>query len=104
MLPSVTSPSRDASPTRDSRDEAHQLAWLVEAKPEAFHRFYQSWFPRIFSFAATRLSDPAHAESATRAALEAALRSLPARPSGDPAPWLLGLVKAEIARLEQPAR
>jgi len=79
------------------------LRGLVAAKPEAFHRFFEEWFPRVHAFARRRLGTPLHAEAVTRAALRSALEEAaridPRTPIG---PWLLAHVKREIARATPP--
>jgi len=74
------------------------LRGLAAEKPEAFHRFFEEWFPRVYGFAQRRLGSRLHAEAATRAALRRALAEVPdLDPSTPIGPWLLAHVKREVA-------
>lgn len=97
--PDLASLALSLSPAtaRDVAAETQQLLGLSEAKPEAFHRFYETWMPRVYSFALVRLGDARRSEAVARAVLEAAIAS-PLAWGADPAPRLLAITKREIAR------
>jgi DNA-directed RNA polymerase specialized sigma24 family protein len=63
-----------------------------------FHRFYETWMPRVYAFARVRLGDARGAEEVARAVLEAAIASPLGFAAMGPAPRLLALTKREIAR------
>ena len=78
--------------------EEEILRGLAAAKPEAFHRFFEEWFPRVYGFAQRRLGSRLHAEAVTRAVLERAVEDASTLDPGTPiAPWLLALVQREVA-------
>ena len=72
---------------------------LAEAKPEAFHVFFERWFPRVHRFAAKRTQGARAAERVTERALRTAIGRLREgeRPD-DLGHWLLGLLKVELER------
>jgi DNA-directed RNA polymerase specialized sigma24 family protein len=82
-----------------SREEDREiLRGLAVAKPEAFHRFFDAWLPRIYRFAERRLGSRLHAEAVTRATLRRALEEAPGLdPGTELAPWLLAHLRREIA-------
>jgi DNA-directed RNA polymerase specialized sigma24 family protein len=74
------------------------LRGLAAAKPEAFHRFFDEWFPRVYGFAQRRLASRLHAEAVTRAVLRRAVEDASTLDTGTSiAPWLLALVQREVA-------
>ncbi len=101
MTRQVSRAARALHGQRDPLYEAAQLALIAEAKPEAFHRFYATWFPRVYGFAAARLPDRASAERVTRRVLAEAIRSASTAPADDLAPWLLARLQEEIAREDE---
>lgn len=87
-----------SAPLYDPLHDAHTLAGLVEAKPEAFHRFFDEWFPRVYAFAWRALENQPHAEAVTRRSLRRALAEVGTLDPATPlAPWLLSHVRREIA-------
>jgi DNA-directed RNA polymerase specialized sigma24 family protein len=91
-----------ASPARQApTEDAELLAGLAEAKPEAFHRFYEAWFPRVYAYAQHVLGSRPHAEAVTSRTLHAALSSLP-EPGTPIAPWLFARLRREIANARRP--
>lgn len=82
----------------DAPGHAATVAGLVAADPEAFQRFFEEWFPRVYAFAWRQLRSRPHAESVTRRSLRRALEEVgrldPATPL---APWLLSHVRRELA-------
>lgn len=64
----------------------------------AFEAAYERWLPRVYRFAAARLPSEAEAELVTRRVLERAFGSALFQGVTEPAPGLLALVKAELAR------
>jgi DNA-directed RNA polymerase specialized sigma24 family protein len=79
-------------------DDAEALAGLAEAKPEAFHRFFDEWFPRVYAWAFRELGSHPHAEAVTRRSLRRALAELRDVPPATPlAAWLLSHLRREIA-------
>lgn len=64
----------------------------------AFDAFFARWLPRVYRFAAQRLTTSAEAEAATRAILEAAARARLVAAEQDVAASLLAIAKAELAR------
>jgi DNA-directed RNA polymerase specialized sigma24 family protein len=79
-------------------DDAATLAGLAEAKPEAFHRFFEEWFPRVYAFAARDLGSRPLAEAVTRRSLRRALADVRAADPTTPlAAWLLAHVRHELA-------
>lgn len=87
-----------SAPIFSLHDEAETLAGLAAAKPEAFHRFFDEWFPRVYAWALRELGSRPHAEAVTRRSLRRALMEVrdiaPATPL---APWLLSHLRREIA-------
>jgi DNA-directed RNA polymerase specialized sigma24 family protein len=79
-------------------EDAALLAGLAEAKPEAFHRFFEAWFPRVYAFAWRELENRPLAEAATRRTLRNAVVELPRLDPTTPlAAWLLAHLRREIA-------
>jgi DNA-directed RNA polymerase specialized sigma24 family protein len=87
-----------SAPIFGLHDEAETLAGLAAAKPEAFHRFFDEWFPRVYAWAFRELGSHPHAEAVTRRSLRRALADVrnvaPATPL---AAWLLSHLRHEIA-------
>jgi len=78
------------------------LRGLAAAKPEAFHRFFEEWFPRVYAFAERRLASRPHAECVTARALRRALAEAPRLDPATPiAPWLLEHLRREIRWAER---
>lgn len=79
-------------------DEAETLAGLAKAKPEAFHRFFDEWFPRVYAWAFRELGSRPHAEAVTRRSLRRALAEVHAVAPATPlAAWLLSHLRRELA-------
>jgi DNA-directed RNA polymerase specialized sigma24 family protein len=71
---------------------------LIEGKPEAFHRFFEEWFPRVYAFAHRR--DPRAAEVVVARVFERVLEELPSW-NGEPlARWILARARAEAGAIE----
>jgi DNA-directed RNA polymerase specialized sigma24 family protein len=87
-----------AVPTFRQPEDAETLAGLAAAKPEAFHRFFDEWFPRVYAHALRQLGSRPHAEAVTRRSLRSALADVrnlaPATPL---AVWLLSHLRRELA-------
>jgi len=82
----------------DTAGDAELLAGLAEAKPEAFHRFFEAWFPRVYALALRELGSVPHAEAVTRRSLRRSLEEVTAVDPATPlAAWLLSHVRREIA-------
>jgi DNA-directed RNA polymerase specialized sigma24 family protein len=85
------------APRLDASTDADIRAGLAEAKPEAFHRFFDEWFPRVYALAWRELQNRPHAEAVTRRSLRRALEEIGTLDPATPlAPWLLSVVRAEI--------
>ena len=83
---------------QDLYDDSETLRGLADAKPEAFHRFFEAWFPRVYAHALRDLASRPHAEAVTRRCLRRALEEVRRVDPDTPlAPWLLTLLKREIA-------
>jgi len=91
-------PTLASDPLFTSPGDPETLAGLAEAKPEAFHRFFDEWFPRVYAWALRDLGSRPHAEAVTRRSLHSALAEVrtvdPALPL---AVWLLSHLRREIA-------
>ena len=86
------------APRLDAPTDADTLAGLADAKPEAFHRFFDEWFPRVYALALRELQNRPHAEAVTRRSLRRALEEVGTLDPATPlASWLLSLVRREIA-------
>jgi DNA-directed RNA polymerase specialized sigma24 family protein len=86
------------APIFSRSEDAEILAGLAAAKPEAFHRFFDEWFPRVYGYALRQLGSRPHAEAVTRRALRCALSEANGLDGGTPlAPWLLSHLRREIA-------
>ena len=87
-----------SAPILSFPEDAATLAGLADAKPEAFHRFFDEWFPRVYAWALRELGSHPHAEAVTRRSLRHALAEVrdiaPATPL---AAWLLSHLRREIA-------
>jgi len=87
-----------SAPHFDAPNDADVLAGLADAKPEAFHRFFDEWFPRVYAWALRELRSRPHAEAVSRRTLRSALEEVrtidPATPL---AAWLLSHLRREIA-------
>ena len=78
--------------------DADTLAGLADAKPEVFHRFFDEWFPRVYTLALRELQSRPHAEAVTRRSLRRALGEVGTLDPATPlASWVLSLVRREIA-------
>ena len=85
------------APRFDAPTDADTWAGLADAKPEAFHRFFDEWFPRVYALAWRELENRPHAEVVTRRSLRRALAEIGSLdPAAPLAPWLLSVVRAEI--------
>jgi DNA-directed RNA polymerase specialized sigma24 family protein len=93
-----------SAPLPDPED-AELLAGLAEAKPEAFHRFFEAWFPRVHALAFRALGSQPHAEAVTERCLRAALAEAGGLDRRTPiGVWLLGHLRREIAFARRPTQ
>jgi DNA-directed RNA polymerase specialized sigma24 family protein len=87
-----------SAPVLSHFEDAETLAGLAAAKPEAFHRFFDEWFPRVYAHALRQLGSRPHAEAVTRRTLQRALSEAGALDPATPlAPWLLSHLRRELA-------
>jgi DNA-directed RNA polymerase specialized sigma24 family protein len=86
------------APLLRSPSDPDTVAGLAEADPEAFQRFFEAWFPRVYAFAWNELRSRPHAESVTRRSLRRALAEVGTLDPATPlAPWLLAHLRRELA-------
>jgi len=70
---------------------------ILDAKPEAFHHFFEAWFPVVLAFARRRTPSEEEAEALTRRTLRRALRELPAwRPELELGAWMRAVAELEL--------
>ena len=87
----------------DPDADGELLRGIVDAKPEAFHRFFEAWFPRVYTEATRAFGSRPHAEAVTRRCLVAALDEVRELAPDTPlAPWLLRRLRREIAHARRP--
>lgn len=81
----------------DAVDSREIVVGLLEAKPEAFHHFFEAWLPVVLTFARRRTSSEEEAEALARRVLRRALQELPGwRPGTDFAAWMRAVAEVEL--------
>jgi len=74
-----------------------RIEGLRAAKPEAFHRFFEEWFPRVHALALRHRSEPDAAAALTERILARALEELGHWRREVPfARWMLALAVTEL--------
>lgn len=81
----------------DAVDSREIVSGLLEAKPEAFHHFFEAWLPVVLAFARRRTSSEEEAEALARRILRRALQELPGWSSQtDLAVWMRAVAELEL--------
>lgn len=80
-------------------DDREVLQGVAQAKPEAFHRFFERWLPCVHAASLRALGERSAAEAVCRATLTRAVEEAAALPAdADVARFLLRLTREEIGR------